>query len=390
MALSRKQYLALFGILLLATNLRGPFTSLAPVLDQIMTQLHLSSTMLGMLSSLPLLSFAIISPLSLSVLKKFGLKSSICIALLAILLGICLRSAGSVSNLYIGTILIGAGIAVGNVLLPVAVKASFPTRIAVVTSLYIFTMGIGSTVASTAMVPLSHQSFMSLTGWQLALLFNLVFVVSAFVFWFCSNSNNQHDDNHQLVSIRSLLKSAVAWQVTLTLGFNSFTFYSFAAWLPKMLLDHGMNEIEAGNIYGLLQLSTMLPGIVLIPILSRLKNTKWLFIATSVGVVLAALGLLFAPQYATFWTVMFGFCNCSTFVVSISFVGLRTNNASQAAALSAMSQSIGYAIATLGPPLLGYLYQRSGAWSLPLLAIICIASLCVLFGTLAARETSVS
>ncbi|CAM2943883.1 MFS transporter [Vibrio rarus] len=386
MAISRKHLLALTAILLLSANLRGPFTSLAPVLDQIMTQLHLSSTMLGVLSSLPLLSFALISPVALTVLNKWGLKGSICSALFAILLGICLRSAGSASYLYIGTILIGAGIAVGNVLLPVAVKASFPTRITVVTSLYVFTMGIGSTIASTVMVPLSHQTFLSLSGWQLALLFNLVFALAALVIWFATDNTNDQHNRQQLISIKSLLKSTVAWQVTLALGFNSFTFYSFAAWLPKLLLDHGMNEIQAGYVYGLLQLSTMLPGIVLIPILSRVKNTQRVFITTSLGVVLAVLGLIIAPQFAAFWTVLFGFCNCSTFVVAISLVGLRTHSASQAAALSAMSQSIGYAIATLGPPLLGYLYQLSHSWFLPLLCVMFIAVLCALFGALAARE----
>nr|WP_241908336.1 MFS transporter [Vibrio breoganii] len=184
MSLTRYHYLALGGILLLAANLRGPFTSLAPLLDQIMVELHLSSTILGMLSSLPLLSFALISPLALTVLTRFGLKKSVCLALFSIFLGVCLRSVGSVATLYVGTVFIGAGIAIGNVLLPVAVKMNFPTRIAVMTSLYTFTMGIGSTLSSASMVPLSHLTVTPLSGWQFALLFNLFFVTLALVFCF--------------------------------------------------------------------------------------------------------------------------------------------------------------------------------------------------------------
>ncbi|GAD79572.1 MFS transporter [Vibrio ezurae] len=395
MTLSRKHTLAFIGILLLASNLRGPFTSLAPLLDQIMTQLHLSSTILGMLSSLPLLSFAIISPIALVVLKHLGLKNSICTALLSIFLGVCLRSYGDVYGLYMGTVFIGAGIAVGNVLLPVAVKVSFPARIAVVTSLYTFTMGIGSAVSSTVMVPLSHVTFSSellssMSGWQLALLFNLVFVSIALIFWLFSPQDENKPTSHQSVNILQLMRSPVAWQVTLALGLNSFTFYSFAAWLPKILIDHGMSETQSGYIYGLLQFATMLPGLVLIPLLTLFKNSRWLYIATSTGVVVAALGTLYFPQWAVLWTLMFGFSNCATFVIGLSFIGLRTHNAPQAAALSAMSQSIGYGIATLGPPLLGFLYQANGNWSFSLWLVALMGCGCVYFGTLSCRETKVN
>ncbi|CAM4154499.1 MFS transporter [Vibrio neonatus] len=395
MALSRKHTLAFIGILLLAANLRGPFTSLAPLLDQIMTQLHLSSTILGMLSSLPLLSFALISPFALVILKYAGLKNSICIALLSIFFGVCLRSYGDVYSLYIGTVFIGAGIAVGNVLLPVAVKVSFPARIAVVSSLYTFTMGIGSALSSTAMVPLSHWSFSStvfssISGWQFALLFNLLLVFIALVFWLFSAKDKSRNESHKPINIKQLLRSPIAWQVTLALGLNSFTFYSFAGWLPKILIDHGMTETEAGYIYGLLQFATMLPGLVLIPFLSILKSTKWLFVGTAMGAVIATLGTLYVPQWAILWTLMFGFFNCATFVIGLSFIGLRTHNAPQAAALSAMSQSIGYGIATIGPPLLGYFYQSSGSWALSLWSIAIVGCGCAFFGALSARDVKVA
>ncbi|MEZ9896008.1 MFS transporter [Vibrio breoganii] len=389
MSLTRNHYLALGGILLLAANLRGPFTSLAPLLDQIMVELHLSSTILGMLSSLPLLSFALISPLALTVLTRFGLKKSVCLALFSIFLGVCLRSVGSVATLYVGTVFIGAGIAIGNVLLPVAVKMNFPTRIAVMTSLYTFTMGIGSTLSSASMVPLSHLAVTPLSGWQFALLFNLFFVTLALVFWFRSKETENHNAQHKGVSIKQLLSSGIAWQVTLALGLNSFTFYSFASWLPKILLDQGMTETEAGYIYGLLQFATIWPGLVLIPFLSRLKSTQALFLLTATGTVAATLGLIWLPDFAIFWTLMFGFCNCSTFVIGLSFVGLRSNNASQAAALSAMSQSFGYGFATIGPPLLGYLHQATGNWTASLFVIAIVGGFCALFGALSARDVKI-
>ncbi|WP_244643777.1 hypothetical protein [Pseudomonas fluorescens] len=62
------------GILLIAVNLRVPFTSIAPVLPLIQNDFGLSASALGLLTSLPLLAFAAFSPLSASVARRFGIE----------------------------------------------------------------------------------------------------------------------------------------------------------------------------------------------------------------------------------------------------------------------------------------------------------------------------
>ncbi|GAM64634.1 hypothetical protein JCM19232_4326 [Vibrio ishigakensis] len=354
-----------------------------------MQSLNLSTTVLGLLSSLPLITFAIVSPFALPLLKHLQLKKSICFALLSILIGILLRSGGHVVLLCIGTIFIGIGIAIGNVLLPVAVKQSFPYRIAVITSLYTFAMGIGSTLTSATMVPLSHWNPSSVSGWQFALLFNLILTIPALLFWLLNKNQNAEQRKTAKLPLTRVLKSAVAWQVTLAIGLNSVTFYAFSSWLPKILIDSGMPETDAGYIYGFLQFATIWPGLVLIPFLARLKSTQILILSTAIGTVISVLGLMFAPQFAIFWTLLFGFCNCATFVIGLSFVGLRTNSGEEAAALSAMSQSFGYLIATCGPPVLGLIHELTGSWNWALSIVIVTGSLCALFAGLAARDKKI-
>lgn len=106
------------GILLLAVNLRAPFTGLAPVLALIQRDFNLSTAAVGALSSLPLLAFAAFSPISSAIAHKVGLERTIVGALALVALGIALRSSGTVWLLYFGTAVIGVGIAFGNVLLP--------------------------------------------------------------------------------------------------------------------------------------------------------------------------------------------------------------------------------------------------------------------------------
>lgn len=181
--LSKRFLLPLLGILFLAFNLRGPFTSLAPVLDQIITALPLNTTQAGLLTALPLVAFALISPWVSPFSRLIGIERSLIFALISIFIGIALRSVGEIYTLFIGTALIGVGIAIGNVLLPVVVKINFPQRIAMITALYTFTMGIGSTLSASLMVPLSTLSFHTITGWQLALLFNLLLPAIALIIW---------------------------------------------------------------------------------------------------------------------------------------------------------------------------------------------------------------
>ncbi|MGU3472840.1 hypothetical protein ACLBWT_17050 [Paenibacillus sp. D51F] len=53
----------ILGILFIAVNLRAPIIGLGPLVGYIHSQTHLSNTITGLLSALPLLAFAILSRL---------------------------------------------------------------------------------------------------------------------------------------------------------------------------------------------------------------------------------------------------------------------------------------------------------------------------------------
>ncbi|WP_220718057.1 MFS transporter [Agarivorans litoreus] len=388
--LSPVTLLTLLGVFLVALNLRAPFTSLAPVLEQIMESLSLSAAQAGFVTALPLISLAVFSSLAPKLAQNLGLEKALVISLFCVAFGVAVRSMGLVSPLYLGTVVMGAGIAFGNVLLPAVVKKLFPERISEVSSLYIFVMGVGSTLAASVMVPLSQQAPEQLFGWQFALAFNLIFPLAALLFWLpklTTKSRQQHqaEQHSESVSITSLLRLPVAWFVTLALGINSFTFYAFAGWLPKILNDVGYSELDAGYIYGFLQFSTMVPGLVLMPILAKLRNHTLLITLCASSVVFSLLGMILAPNLAILWVGLFGLSNCATFIVALSFIGHKTTNTQQAAALSGMSQSFGYALAATGPSLIGFIHTSTGTWSLPLLIIALFGVACTVFCALAAK-----
>lgn len=120
--------LLIAGILMIATTLRVTFTGAAPLLDTIRLDYGLSTAQTGLLTTLPLLAFALVSPLAAGVARRIGMERSLFVALLLICAGIALRSLPSAALLFIGTAVIGCGIALGNVLLPGLIKRDFPGR----------------------------------------------------------------------------------------------------------------------------------------------------------------------------------------------------------------------------------------------------------------------
>lgn len=179
-SLSRQAWLVA-GILLIASNLRGPVTGVAPVLDMIRTSLDLTAAQAGLLTTLPLLAFAAGSPIAALAARRHGLERTLMAALLTLVAGLCLRSSGATWALFAGTVLIGGAIAFGNVLLPSLLKRDFPGRIASLTSAYALTMGVASGLASMIAVPLALWS--AGPGWPLALFAPVVLAVASALIW---------------------------------------------------------------------------------------------------------------------------------------------------------------------------------------------------------------
>ncbi|WP_342320997.1 CynX/NimT family MFS transporter [Kosakonia sp. BYX6] len=376
--------LLIAGILMIATTLRVTFTGAAPLLDAIRAQYGLTTAQTGMLTTLPLLAFALISPLAAGVARRIGMERSLFAALVLICLGIAIRSLPSPVLLFMGTAVIGCGIALGNVLLPGMLKRDFPGHVAKLTGAYSLTMGASAALGSAAVVPIAQSG----AGWQGALLALMVFPLLALVLWLprlrhgapapLSNAGALHS--------RVIWRSALAWQVTLFLGINSLIYYIVIGWLPSILISHGFSEAQAGSLHGALQLATAAPGLLVPLVLHRLKDQRGIAALVALMCAVGSLGLWLASEHAVLWTLIFGFGSGATMILGLTFIGLRASSAHQAAALSGMAQSVGYLLAACGPPLMGKIHDASGSWHIPLLACGVLSVVMAVFGAYAGRD----
>ena len=377
----------LFGVLLLASNLRLPITSIGPVIQNIGADWQLGSSALGLLTTLPLLAFALISPLAPPLAHRFGLNRTLAGCLVLIILGFTGRLLPSLPMLYIGTALIGAGIAIGNVLLPSLVKVHFPEKIALITSVYAFTMGLAAAAGSALVIPLM-QSFA--WTWAQALFAFVGLTIISLLVWL---PQLKQQAVHTAVTNQTVKPTekpvwryGLAWEVAAFLGMNSLIFYSIITWLPSMLQAAGYSASAAGSIHGLLQLFSALPGFVIVPLMARFQDQ--VIPATLVGLctLLGLLGLNLWPEAAQVWAAMIGFGTGGTIILGLMFVVLRTHTAERAAALSGMAQSLGYLLAAVAPPLLGLLQQAQHHWHSVLWILSAAAIIVLINGLLSGRN----
>ncbi|MKM01572.1 MFS transporter [Salmonella enterica subsp. enterica] len=380
--------LLIAGILMIATTLRVTFTGAAPLLETIRSDYGLSTAQTGLLTTLPLLAFALVSPLAASIARRFGMERCLFAAMLLICAGIALRSLPSAALLFAGTAIIGCGIALGNVLLPGLIKRDFSQHVARLTGAYSLTMGAAAALGSALVVPLALHGF----GWRGALLMLMLFPLLAFLIWLPQwrTTRSANLSSSRALHERGIWRSPLAWQVTLFLGLNSLIYYVIIGWLPTILISHGYSEAQAGSLHGLLQLATAAPGLAIPLILHRFNDQRWIAVLVSLLCAVGAAGLWFVPGQAVIWTLLFGFGSGATMILGLTFIGLRASSAHQAAALSGMAQSVGYLLAACGPPVMGKLHDASGSWYLPLSGVTVLAIVMAIFGLYAGRDREIA
>lgn len=233
------------GIIFIAFNLRPAITAVGPLISSIRSDMDLTNGMAGFLTTLPLLSFAVLSPVAPKLGQKLGNERTLWVGLVILLIGILLRSYGESITLFAGTALIGVGIAICNVLLPSLIKHKFPDKAGIMTSFYTTAMSIFAALASGISIPLSHGLAW---GWSASLMVWAGLAFVAILIWV--PQLRYHDTGNRTVSLKAdgqtVWRSKIAWQVTFFMGIQSFLFYCTIAWLPEILRSHGMSMSLAG------------------------------------------------------------------------------------------------------------------------------------------------
>ncbi|MDF2496473.1 MFS transporter [Arthrobacter koreensis] len=399
---------ALAGIILIALNFRGPIVAPSPILDLLQSELGMSVQTSGLLTALPIACFGVISFLALPLLRRGGPDQAIAFCLAGILAGTLLRSAGGTELALAGTVLIGASIAVGNVLVPVIIRRDFPpARVPLVTGTYTAAMNIGSMTTLILTAPLADAF-----GWRLAMAVWCVLAVAAALAWLGlvgwrdfllggargaaarRTSDSAAPENAAgpaasapAAPAQPVWRRPVAWLLLIAFSGQAFSFYAISTWLPTLLADLLELDAAAAGAGASLFQGPAIVGALAVPLLARRLRTRSLLWLTVAAWAALPLGLLLAPAGWVLWVTLGGIAQGAGITVIFLILVRLGGSGRQAGQLSAMVQGGGYLVAAAGPVALGTLHDVSGGWTVPLL--VCCISIAALLvaGSIAAAAS---
>lgn len=373
-AKTKLNWKVLVGILATSVLLRAPAISVNLVLSSIQQELGLSASQAGLLGNLPLAAFAVASGTINQLQKLVKTDQALLLGTMLISIGVVVRSY--TSFLYFGMIIVGFGCAINNVLIPGLVKYHFPRREGLITGLYTALMSLGTGLASLIVTPVAMAS-----GWRNGLATWLFFSIPASILWLPQLFSKDKTPSAQKgrPGGASLLTSPKAWIVTAFVALQSVIYFSFHAWLPTITLWRGWDVQNAALFTMILQFVSVPFSLVMPYFLQHAKRPRAIILVVGV-VYLAGMLLCTFSQGETLFVL--GIIGCSigkgVFIsVALYFQSACVKDSLQAVKLSGMAMTTGYLLSAVGPALMGFTFDMTGSWLVPLLGLAAlIVALC--------------
>ena len=383
------------GLLAIAMNLRIGVVSVPPVLTAIEASLRISPSVAGLLTTIPVVAYGVFAFCTPRLTRAIGLHRLLGLSVLLIAVGIALRLQPSLVGLFAGTLIVGAAIAIANVLMPAAIKQDFSHRVGLMMALYTTTMSLGAALAAGVTVPLQSGTG---GGWRLPLALWATPAVLAFAIWVPQmlRSPGRNAPGGAAAdapseagepSFRSLLTDPVALAVTAAMGIQGMSYYAILTWVPSLLRDHGVSAHQAGWLLAFSNFPSILASLVT-PALARRCRPTWLPIAVVVALCgLGFLALAVAPVALAYPAmVVLGLGQGAGLTLALCTIVWRSPDAKHTGHVSTMAQGFGYLFGGLGPLAFGLLHTLTGGWNVPLLALGLLLVVQMIVGVAASRE----
>jgi CP family cyanate transporter-like MFS transporter len=379
----RRTALVLAGLVLLSFNLRPAAVSVGPVLEEVRDGLGLTGPEAGLLTSLPVLAFAIFGALAPTLARVLGLHRALALSLVAVVIGLGGRAAAPESTTFLGLSGVAlAGMATANVLIPSLVKLHFPDRIGRATAIYTTALAVGLTSAFLLTVPISD----AFGSWRAGLGAWALLALLALVPWLGLLGHDRHlETGARSISFGDVARTRIGWAMVLFFGLQSLQAYSIFGWFAQLWRDNGYSAEQAGLLVAIvagvsIPLSLWLPSAA-----ARRDDQRGLILAVLSCYLLGyALLLVNAHTWAIPAALLVG-VGCCVFPVVLTLIGLRAHTPDGTAALSGFTQSLGYLLAAVGPFAVGLVYDATGGWTAPLWMLIVLVLPLLAVGAYAGR-----
>ena len=369
----------LLGIILLGMILRTPITSVGAIIGPLKNLLEINNTVAGLITTIPLIAFAIFSPFVAKISNKIGLEKTLYLAAIVTSIGLLLRFYINTSVFFVTTFIIGVGITVGNVLLPGLAKKYFPENLGVMTGFYAVVMNVSASVAAGISYPILNSNVggekfstgLAVNIWLIISLINII-IYSVII----KNNKVEKIDNKKIGS-KGYLKSLKMWSVMLSMGLQSALFYCSVSWFAEIMISKGFTPSEAGLLLSISQFAQF-PSTFLVPVLAeKIKNRLIIPIFITMGYIVSLIGMIHIHgnfSLMIIYIVLFALAGGGSFSYVMYLFSAKSKNEEEAADVSGLAQAGGYWLAAIFPPLLGYIRDILN-WDVAIYILIATASL---------------
>ena len=369
----------LLGIILLGMILRTPITSVGAIIGPLKNLLEINNTVAGLITTIPLIAFAIFSPFVAKISNKIGLEKTLYLAAIVTSIGLLLRFYINTSVFFVTTFIIGVGLTVGNVLLPGLAKKYFPENLGVMTGFYAVVMNVSASVAAGISYPILSYNIggekfstgLAVNIWLIVSILNIV--IYAII---TKNSKSERIEDKKSGG-KGYLRSIKMWSVMLSMGLQSALFYCSVSWFAEIMISKGFTPSEAGLLLSISQFAQF-PSTFLVPVLAeKIKNKLIIPIFIAGGYVVSLVGMVYIQgnfALMTIYIVLFALAGGGSFSYVMYLFSAKSKNEEEAADISGLAQAGGYWLAAIFPPLLGYIRDVLN-WDVAIYILIVTASL---------------
>ncbi len=377
---------ALLSLVFISLAIRPPVASIGPLVEELVRTEFLTLFQVSLMSSLPIVCFGIGAFASPYLVKKFTLNKAMMFVLLILSVAMAIRLIGGFPAIITSTVVIGLAIAIANVLIPTIVREQFPDRIELITGVYVTLLAISASFSAAIAVPSSDL----LGGWRGALAVWILPALFAIVFWiplFRSKSVTKVTSvETHAEEKRAVVRSSLTWGIVFFFGLQSGGFYSILNWLPSLLIDRGMSEVDAGGLLGLTTFVGVPSGFLASLLFRKFKSLSGIAIVMTSLTLTGLLMIWLTPELLVLACVITGFGFAATFPLSLTLIGSRASTSTQTTALSALAQGWGYLISAAGTFGFGLLRDVTGNWDASLVLVSVLTFVQLFAGAVAGRD----
>jgi len=365
---------SIFALFMISMNLRASITSISPVLENIRTDLHMSSMSMSLLTALPVFCMGIFAPVAGKLSERFGLELTIALSILLIGVATALRLVASIPFLLLSTaVFAGIGIAVAGPLISGYIKKNFPASSSSMIGIYSAGMGIGASLSAGFVVPVMHAFHNS---WNNALAIWALFALIGIIGWLpiIKTARQQKVTEEKPIMQKSRLpwENRYAWLLTIIFGLQSGIYYSLATWLAPKVQENGYSATYAATAVTVFSITQMIASFIIPMLINNRSNRKpWIMLCalfSFVGIILLMIGDI--PPIIT--AALLGIGAGGLFPITMILPLDATSTPKDASQWTAMIQFGGYMLSGFIPIFVGAVKDITHTYNIAFLALLFI------------------